>query len=496
MAPRHPLMHILFLFATVVATLSHPYSQASAASGTFYNAHIAAVADHDEHPTLTETIETAPRTPPWMHQPSSPLAVAPWFQQSEQQTGRALDIMGGEEAQPGAWPWQAALVRAEMADAYAGQFCGGSLIAPLWVLTAAHCVQNAQPTFIHVVLGRHQLSSAEGERIPVAQIIVHQDFDYYNLDSDLALVRLARPSTQQPIGLDAPDDAILEQQGTPATVIGWGIADPAYQPSDVLRQVVLPVVQSQTCKSMQQYAGWIKPSMICAGFTPEVSSSKSPCYGDSGGPLMVRRPEDNGWAQIGVVSWGFGCQGYGVFGRVSIFKTWIQRCMADPTSDLCRGVDYFGDAYEPNNHPQPDEKFKLTPTVEQRHNSHRLGDDDWLQFSAVAGRTYIIETLKLAKGADTGLWLYDTDGFTVLQWNNDVGYSANLSYEEFLAEIQAGRASTWLASRIVWTAPSDGLYFVQVMQQNLFATGPRSRYNVRLIELTPQTYLPLMSYSR
>ena len=52
------------------------------------------------------------------------------------------DIIGGSEAEPGAWPWQVALIQRTQPNAYFGQFCGGSLIAPDWVLTAAHCVDR------------------------------------------------------------------------------------------------------------------------------------------------------------------------------------------------------------------------------------------------------------------------------------------------------------------------------------------------------------------
>src|SRR5688500_18515972 len=74
------------------------------------------------------------------------------------------EIVGGREAEPGAWPWQAALVQAQSANAFNGQFCGGTLIAPEWVLTAAHCVDaGEEPGELHVVLGRHQLSTDAGE---------------------------------------------------------------------------------------------------------------------------------------------------------------------------------------------------------------------------------------------------------------------------------------------------------------------------------------------
>ena len=136
-------------------------------------------------------------------------------------------IIGGEEAVPGAWPWQASLGG-----------CGGSLIAPEWVLTAAHCFLNEEATAIapvppgfEVVLGRHDLSdtgtgeSFTGEQIQ--QVVVHPNYDpvtgaAQGSDSDIALVQLATPSSQQTISLIGPGDEALAAPGILATVIGGG----------------------------------------------------------------------------------------------------------------------------------------------------------------------------------------------------------------------------------------------------------------------------------
>ncbi len=70
----------------------------------------------------------------------------------------APDIIGGREAMPGAWPWQAALVSHMSSNDYDGQFCGGSLIATDWVLTAAHCVEGVEASLLDLVVGAHRLT--------------------------------------------------------------------------------------------------------------------------------------------------------------------------------------------------------------------------------------------------------------------------------------------------------------------------------------------------
>lgn len=277
--------------------------------------------------TLVVSAQTSALTP---EQPASvepPVANTPTPASSTPQPPvPGLDIVGGQEADPDAWPWMAALVFASQPNAYYGQFCGGALIRPTWVLTAAHCTEDNSASDIEVVIGRHQLSDDEdGERISVAEIIQHPAYNSNTLDSDLALLHLSSASSQPTISVVGSGDSALFAPGVLATVIGWGLTDPNDNSSyvDALRQVSVPIVSNTTCNAPNAYSGDVTANMLCAGYS---EGGKDSCSGDSGGPFMVPDAAGTGWLQAGIVSWGDGCaepNKYGVYTRVANFKSWI-----------------------------------------------------------------------------------------------------------------------------------------------------------------------------
>jgi secreted trypsin-like serine protease len=188
-------------------------------------------------------------------------------------------------------------------------FCGASLVAKKWVLTAAHCAQGEKAGDLQVMIGSHALD-APGTVVQVKKVIVHEK---YQTDDrfDVALLKLAQNAPGTPIRIATPQEKDAWKPGTPARVIGWGAAIFAVGPgSNDLQEVDVPVVSDSDCATTNGPFGFDAETMICAG---ETTGGKDSCQGDSGGPLMV--PDAKGdWVQMGVVSWGIGCGFPGLYG--------------------------------------------------------------------------------------------------------------------------------------------------------------------------------------
>jgi secreted trypsin-like serine protease len=229
----------------------------------------------------------------------------------------AHDIVGGTEAVPGAWPGTVALYKSTY------QACGGALISDEWVLTAGHCVTTSQVNggFSKVVINRHKLSqSSEGEVITVKKAFRHPGYNSSILDNDLALLQLNTKTTAQTVNLVKKEHVASIVPNADTTVVGWGTMREGGATSDVLRQVTVPIIATETCKTYSSY-GNVTANQICAGFT---EGQKDSCQGDSGGPLFQQINGET--IEIGLVSWGIGCaraKAPGVYTRISNYLQWI-----------------------------------------------------------------------------------------------------------------------------------------------------------------------------
>jgi len=240
-------------------------------------------------------------------------------------------IVGGKETVPDSRPWMTALISGGSTDFFFDQFCGGSLVHPYYVVTAAHCLldESDNPltiSEIDVVFGLHRLDDSGFLRLQVAQIIIHPDYDSFSSDSDIALLRLANPATGfEPLPIiDQPE---LAAPDILATTIGWGSTstdqDNPIFPIE-LREVEIPIVSLAVANQPQSYGGSLTTNMLPAGLA---EGGKDSCQGDSGGPLIVDGTSGTSSVLAGVVSFGDGCAEpnlYGIYTRVSEFRSWIK----------------------------------------------------------------------------------------------------------------------------------------------------------------------------
>ena len=244
------------------------------------------------------------------------------------------------------FPWQVALLRDDGRSNFDAQFCGGSVIAPTWVLTAAHCIEDQTADGIVVLYGTASLE-AEGRIANVRRIIPHERYRAGTdgaIENDIALLELESPIPAETVRLAAPEAAWAEAAGGIAIVTGWGEQNPEGPAGDApaglaavqrarfpteLQSAALPIVDNATCAAA--YGSQGMPSfdgrVICAG---AIGEGVDACNGDSGGPLQVQS-SDGRYLQVGLVSWGQTCDTGGfftVYTRVSAFADWITRTMA------------------------------------------------------------------------------------------------------------------------------------------------------------------------
>ncbi|CAM4575547.1 chymotrypsin-like elastase family member 2A [Lepidochelys kempii] len=240
-------------------------------------------------------------------------------------------VVGGDDARPFSWPWQVSLQYSSSGNWY--HTCGGTLIAPNWVMTAAHCISSSLT--YRVFLGKFNLKATEQGSIAASpeKIIVHEGWNPNRVanGNDIALIKLSQSvalSNQiQPACLP-PANSLLAS-GVICYVTGWGRLYTNGALPDKLQQGPLPVIVYATCSLPSWWGSTVKHTMVCAGGDGVISS----CNGDSGGPLNCRGA-DGKWEVHGIVSFGsaLGCNYYrkpSVFTRVSAFNNWIATVMAN-----------------------------------------------------------------------------------------------------------------------------------------------------------------------
>uniref|UniRef100_A0AAR5PZF9 Phenoloxidase-activating factor 2 n=1 Tax=Dendroctonus ponderosae TaxID=77166 RepID=A0AAR5PZF9_DENPD len=234
----------------------------------------------------------------------------------------------------GEYPWQVAILKKDPKESV--YVCGGTLIDPLHILTAAHCVKQYTNFDLRVRLGEwdvnHDVEFYPYIERDIASLTVHPEFYAGTLANDIAVLRMSTPVDWtkhphiSPACLPHPQD---DYTGARCWTTGWGkdaFGDfGKYQ--NILKEVDVPVVGFGQCQRQLQntrlgYEFKLHPGFVCAGG----EEGKDACKGDGGGPMVCER--GGTWQLVGVVSWGIGCGQIGVPGvyvRVAHYLDWIRQ---------------------------------------------------------------------------------------------------------------------------------------------------------------------------
>ncbi|XP_054667675.1 acrosin-like [Grus americana] len=236
-------------------------------------------------------------------------------------------VVGGTDAQPGAWPWIVSIQNPWKIGT--GHVCGGSLISPQWVLTAAHCFIEARHiTMWRVVIGATQLTrlGPEVQVRNIKRLLVHERYSNITERNDIALLELDQPvQCSDYIQLACvPDASLRVSELTTCYVSGWGSTKARSGVStDILQEAKVHLIDINLCNSSRWYRGAIHTHNLCAGYP---QGGIDTCQGDSGGPLVCKDNNADYFWLVGATSWGTGCaraKQPGVYTSTQHFYDWI-----------------------------------------------------------------------------------------------------------------------------------------------------------------------------
>ncbi|XP_065059399.1 enteropeptidase-like isoform X4 [Rhopilema esculentum] len=256
----------------------------------------------------------------------------PYSKVNEPNCGKSVvaqaHVIGGENASKGAWPWQIGLYR------YGSFACGGSLIAPDWILTAAHCVKYYSAWSLTVIVGdlHRTINDTAEKRHRVSLVKIHPLYSSSTMNNDVALLKLQTPAVlnDHVNTVCLPNRTSVIAVGSSCYITGWGKIQHPGSSHPMLQQARLFIMDSQVCQRKLSGSSIylrITNKMVCGG---ENGTNKSGCHGDSGGPL-VHQDTNNRFIQHGVVSWGSprcnSNESSSVFARVTEFVDWIKNTL-------------------------------------------------------------------------------------------------------------------------------------------------------------------------
>ncbi|NXC43723.1 TMPSC protease, partial [Penelope pileata] len=238
-------------------------------------------------------------------------------------------IVGGHDAQVGAWPWAVSLQLHQVGTQFA-HVCGGALVNENSVLTAGHCTTGRMdPDIWRAVLGTNHLwkSNRYTAKRSITRISVHPKFNKETFENDIALFKLHSAVYYsdyiQPICLPSTHLYLYIDNETECFISGWGRIAEKGKTSAVLQEAQVAIIPSSVCNGSNAYRGLLKSNMLCAG---SPSGGVDSCQGDSGGPLSCYHPVANRYYLTGVTSFGLGCgrpKFPGIYVHLSRYSGWI-----------------------------------------------------------------------------------------------------------------------------------------------------------------------------
>ncbi|MFH8367385.1 S1 family peptidase [Streptomyces sp. NPDC018031] len=220
-------------------------------------------------------------------------------------------IVGGSTTTASAYPYVM-----QITDSGQNQFCGGTLVTPTKVVTAAHCMVGETTSSVRVVGGRTYRNGTNGTVARVSKIWIHPEYRSVTKGKDIAVLTLSSAMPYTTAKYVSPTETNVYAAGTTTRIVGWGTTSSGGSSSNQLRTATVPTTSDTYCRGAYG-TRFIASDMVCAGYD---AGGVDTCQGDSGGPLLI------GGRLAGIVSWGDGCADPGIPGvytRLTTFSSLV-----------------------------------------------------------------------------------------------------------------------------------------------------------------------------